>query len=102
MAEPTPEAVAELLRTADFALERSNVALVAFTNNVKAVGRDFDRNREVRRRIKAMLEHLPPKPPLTPEQEAECLAIISEALQKRFGPPITPILSTEQQHASDG
>jgi hypothetical protein len=81
----TPEAVAELLRLADFALDHSTVAIIAFTSNIKAVTRDCERNDEVRRQIKAMLEHLPPKPPLTPEQEAECMEIIGRALARFDG-----------------
>lgn len=77
-----PEDVADLLRLADFALEYSTVAIVAFTSNIKAVTRDCERNTEVRRQIKAMLEHLPPKRPLTPEREAECREIIGRALRR--------------------
>lgn len=80
-----PEAVAELLRLADFALEYSTAAIVAFTSNIKAVTRDCERNTEVRRQIKAMLGHLPPKPPLTPEREAECREIIGRALRRIDG-----------------
>lgn len=82
---PTPEAVAELLRLADFALDRSTVSMIAFTSKVHTVTRDCERNQEVRRQIKGMLEHLPPKPPLTPEQEAEAAKWVARALARIDG-----------------
>lgn len=80
-----PEDVAELLRLADFALDRSTVSMLAFTDKVHTVSRDCERNQEVRRQIKAMLDHLPPKPPLTPEREEECREIIGRVLRRIDG-----------------
>lgn len=85
MASMTPDQLAQLLRDADFALEHSTVALVAFVGSPfpQSVERDCQRNDEVRKAIKEALVDLPPEPPLTPEQQAECEALISEALRKR-------------------
>lgn len=83
---PTPEELAELLRHADFALERSIVSMIAFTLPfTDSVNRDCERNEYVRKQIKAMLEHLPPKPPMTPEQEAEAAKWIARALARIDG-----------------
>lgn len=80
----TPEDTARLLRLADFAMDHASTALVAFVDKryVEAIKRDFDRLTEVRRQVKAALEHLPPEPPLTPEREAECAEIIGRALRR--------------------
>lgn len=60
------------------------VALVAFVPSPnQIVSRDCERNDEVRRQIAAALVDLPPEPPLTEEQEAECIGIIGEVLRKR-------------------
>lgn len=80
-----PEDVAELLRHAKFALDRSAVALVAFCTDSSHVSRDYERNQGVIKRIDAMLEHLPPKPPMTPEREAECREIIGRVLRRIDG-----------------
>lgn len=80
-----PEQLAELLRDADLALRESTAALIAFVPSPfpVTVERDCERNDEVRKAIAAALVDLPPEPPLTPEQEAECKALIGEALRKR-------------------
>lgn len=83
---PTPEELAEVLRLADFALERSTVTMIALVRPFSArTNRDCERNQETRKRIKALLEHLPPKPPLTPEQEAEAAKWIARALARIDG-----------------
>lgn len=83
---PTPEELAELLRHADFALEQSTVAMIAFTRPfTDRTNRDCERNEYVRKQIKAMLAHLPPKPPLTPEQEAEAAKWVARALARIDG-----------------
>lgn len=78
--------VADVLRQADFAMDRAAVALVAFVPaGLGGVGRDLERMAEVRKRIADVLPWLPPEPPLTPEQEAEYMAKIGDAIRRRFG-----------------
>lgn len=82
----TLERIAELLRDADLALRESTAALIAFVRPgpiPDSVDRACERNDEVRKAIAVVLVDLPPEPPLTPEQEAECKALISDALRKR-------------------
>jgi transcriptional regulator of met regulon len=85
MAILNTDQMAELLRDADFALERSTVALIAFVGSPfpQSVERDCERNDDVRKAIKEALVDLPPEPPLTPEQQTECEALIGKALRKR-------------------
>lgn len=87
MSEPTPQEVADLLRTIDFAVEHGMTALVAFGDkrHVSALERDFNRMQEARRQIKAMLVCLPAAVPLTDEQMAAAARVIGAVLDKRFG-----------------
>lgn len=81
------EEIARVLRLADFAMDHARTSLIAFVDRryVKAIGRDCDRLKEVCRQVGVLLEQLPPEPPLTQEQEAECVEIIGRAL-RRFDP----------------
>lgn len=84
--EPTPEEVATLLRLADFAMQQAQIVLVAFVpSSVKHVEWDYERLAEVRRQVAAMLDRLPPEPPLTDEQMEEAATVIRAALNRRFG-----------------
>lgn len=85
---PTPEEVAELLRSVEFALSHGRTAMVAFFDTkyeASAIERDYDRMREVERQVKAMLDRLPPEPPMTPERMEKVGAVVGAALRKRFG-----------------
>lgn len=84
---PTPEEVADLLRSVEFAMSHGRTAMVAFVDRqyVEAIGRDFDRMGEVGKQVKAMLDRLPPEPPMTPDHMEKVGAVVSAALRKRFG-----------------
>lgn len=80
--------MAEVLRHADFALRQAQIALVAFTPVDRVVGieRDCERIDDVRKVIAGMLEHLPPEPPLTDEQESAAHELIRTALRRWEAP----------------
>lgn len=85
---PTPEEMADLLRSVEFAMSHGRTAMVAFFDTkygAKAIERDYERMGEVLRRVKAMLDRLPPEPPMTPEHEAKVGRVVAAALNKRFG-----------------
>lgn len=83
---PTPEVVADVLRQADFALQQSTVAMIAFLRPfTDRASWDCHRNEVARKRIAALLEHLPPEPPLTPEQEARAAEWVGRALARLDG-----------------
>lgn len=84
---PTPEEVADLLRSCDFALSRGEAALVAFVDRryVEAIGRDFERMGQVKKQVRAMLDRLPSEPPMSPEREQAVGRMVAAALNKRFG-----------------
>jgi hypothetical protein len=87
MSVPTPQEIADLLRTVDFAVEHGMTSLVAFGDRryERSLSRDFDRMQEARRKIKAMLESLPAAIPLTDEKMAQAGRVIGAVLDKRFG-----------------
>lgn len=78
------EEVAELLRHAKFAMHQARIAMVAFMPEryIEGATRDYQRLEDVEKLIDEALEHLPPEPPLTPEQEAEAADIIRKALER--------------------
>lgn len=82
-----PHEMADLLRTVAFAIDSASTAIVAFVDRryVDAIGRDYDRLQEAKKRIATALEHLPPEPPMTPEREAKIGAFVGAVLNKRFG-----------------
>lgn len=84
---PTLEEVADLLRSVDFTLGRSRTSLVANCRpqHVGFIERDVDRLTEMMAQVKAMLDRLPPEPPMTPEREQEVGGFIAAVLDKRFG-----------------
>lgn len=84
---PEPQALADLLRSVSFALEHGRASMVAFVarDQVKAIGRDFDRMGEVNKQVKALLEHLPPPEPMSPEREEKVRTMLAAVLDKRFG-----------------
>lgn len=86
-AGPTLDEVAELLRSVEFAMDHGQTAMVAFFDTkygASAIERDYERMKEVRRQVKAMLERLPPEPPMTPEHMEKVGAVVAAALRKRF------------------
>lgn len=88
MPEPTPEEVADLLRSVQFAMSHGRSAMVAFFDTkygASAIERDYERMKEVERQVKAMLDRLPPEPPMTPEHMEKVGRVVSAALRKRFG-----------------
>ena len=88
IAGPTPEEVASLLRSVEFAMSHGRSAMVAFFDTkygTSAIERDYERMKEVERQVKAMLDRLPPEPPMTPEHMEKVGAVVSAALRKRFG-----------------
>lgn len=84
---PSPEEVADLLRSCEFALSHGQSAMVAFVDrkHVGAISRDFDRMGEVIRQVKAMLDRLPPEPPMSPERMQVVGRVVAAALNKRLG-----------------
>lgn len=84
---PEPQELADLLRSVSFALEHGRASMVAFVdrNHVKAISRDFDRMGEVNKQVKALLEHLPPPVPMTPEREEKVRGALAAVLDRRFG-----------------
>lgn len=82
-----PHEMADLLRTVAFAIDHASTAMVAFVDRryVDAIGRDYERLQEARKRITVALGHLPPEPPMTPEREAKIGRLVAAALNKRFG-----------------
>lgn len=87
-AQPTPEEVADLLRSVEFAMSHGRSAMVAFFDTkygASAIERDYERMGEVMKQVKAMLDRLPPKPPMTPEHEAKVGRVVAAALNKRLG-----------------
>lgn len=85
---PTPEEMADLLRLVQFAMSHGRSAMVAFFDTkygASAIERDYERMKEVERQVKAMLDRLPPEPPMSPEHMAKVGAVVGAALRKRFG-----------------
>lgn len=87
MGEPTAEEVAEVLRSARYVMDRASVGLIACVSadRVHLVEGDFNRLRTAVASVDALLDRLPPEPPMTPEQEAKVGAVIGAVLRKRFG-----------------
>ena len=85
--QPTLDELADLLRSVEFALDHGRTSMVAFVDrkHVSAIERDFDRMGEVKKQVSAMLDRLPPEPPMTPEREREVGAFLAAVLDKRFG-----------------
>lgn len=85
--EPTMEEVADLLRSVEFALTHGRSSLLAFVDRrqLKAIERDFERMGYVLKQVKAMLDRLPPEPPMSPEHAAKVGNVIAALLNKRFG-----------------
>ncbi len=84
--ERMAERVAEVLRDAELALSQSTASMVAFMPHPtpQSAKRACERNVEVLKRIADLLTQLPPRPPLTPEQEARAMEAIGRAL-RTFG-----------------
>lgn len=88
IAPPTPDEVAALLRTVEFTIDRTETSFVTCMDR-RYVGpttkRDLDRMDEAKRQVRAMLDRLPPEPPMTPEREASVGQFLGAVLDKRFG-----------------
>lgn len=86
-AADTADETASLLRSVEFALDHGRTSMVAFVDrkHVAAIERDFERMGEVKKQVSAMLDGLPPEPPMTPEREREVGAFLAAVLDKRFG-----------------
>lgn len=87
-ATPSPEEVADLLRLVEFAMSHGRSAMVAFFDTkygASAIERDYERMKEVERQVKAMLDRLPPEPPMSPEHQEKVGAVVGAALRKRLG-----------------
>ena len=80
--------MADLLRSVQFTMSHGRSAMVAFFDTkygASAIERDYERMKEVEGQVKAMLDRLPPEPPMSPEHAEKVGAVVGAALRKRFG-----------------
>lgn len=87
MGELDPVELAKLLRNVDHVMRGAQTALMAFANPVYAerLQREHDRLGWARSEVAAVLQGLPPEPPLTPEREAQLGRLLGAVFDKRFG-----------------
>lgn len=84
---PDMQRIADVLRQADFVLNRAHTSLIAFCDRrfFARVEGECARIELARKAIGAELERLPPPIPMTPEREAQIGALLAAVLDKRFG-----------------